>query len=55
MKRTAKWIITGAVAAAVLAVGSTVALATGEGDDRPPITGDALDRATAAALAFSPA
>jgi hypothetical protein len=51
MNRRTKWIATGAVAAAALAVGSGIALASGADDEEPPIPqGDALDRATAVAL-----
>lgn len=41
----------GAAVSAVVAAGAGVALATGGGnDDEPPITGEALDKASAAAL-----
>ena len=48
-------ILTGAAAAAVIAIGSgvTFAVAQGGDDSEPPITGDALDQATAAALAHT--
>jgi hypothetical protein len=49
--RRTKWII-GASAVAVVAIGGSagIAAATGGDDNEAPITGDALDRATAAAL-----
>jgi uncharacterized membrane protein YkoI len=48
-------ILTGAAVAAVIAIGSgvTFAVAQGGDDSEPPITGDALDQATAAALAHT--
>jgi uncharacterized membrane protein YkoI len=54
MKRTRMWIIGGGVAAVALAAGAGVATAaSGGGDDEgpdTPITGAALDRASAVAL-----
>lgn len=51
MQRRTKWIAGGALAVAVVAGGAGVAIAGGVGDDdEPPITGRALDQATAAAL-----
>lgn len=53
MERKMKLIAGGAGAALALAgIGATAAGAAG-GDSEEPITGDALDRATAAALAFT--
>jgi uncharacterized membrane protein YkoI len=50
MQRRTKFVIVGAVAVALAAAGSGVATALG-GDNETPITGDALTRASAAALA----
>ena len=51
MQRRTKWIAGAALAAAVIAGGAGIAVASGAGrDDDQPITGEALDRATAAAL-----
>ncbi len=51
MQRRTKWIASGALVAALVAGGAGVAIAGGVGDDDDhPITGSALDRATAAAL-----
>jgi uncharacterized membrane protein YkoI len=47
--RRTKWIVVGAVAAAVIGSGTAIAVATG-GDDDKPLTGSNLERATAAAL-----
>jgi uncharacterized membrane protein YkoI len=52
MNRKTKWIAGGAVALAVVGGGAGVAIATG-GDDDKPLTGSALDQATAAALAHT--
>jgi len=49
MDRRARWIGGGALAVALLGGGTGVAIATGGGDDRP-LTGSALEKATAAAL-----
>jgi uncharacterized membrane protein YkoI len=49
MDRKAKWIGGGALAVALIGGGTGVAIATGAGDDRP-LTGSALEKATAAAL-----
>ena len=57
MNRRTRWIARGAAALAVVAGGAGVAAAAGGDDDDSdegpdtPLTGDALDRATAAALA----
>jgi hypothetical protein len=51
MQRKARWLI-GAGVVGVLALGGTgVAVASGGDDDEAPITGDALERASDAALA----
>ena len=55
MDRKTKWIVGGALVVAVIAVavisgGAGIAVATGTRDDDKPITGDALDKASAAAL-----
>lgn len=49
MDRNKKWIAGGALALAVLAGGTTLAIASA-GDDDQPLTGSALEQATAAAL-----
>jgi uncharacterized membrane protein YkoI len=51
MKRRTKYVATGAVAAALVAVGAGVSAASGGFDSETPITGDALVKASAAALA----
>lgn len=48
MQRTIKWIAGGAAAVAV--VGTAAGMAASGDDDESPITGEALDRASAAAL-----
>ncbi len=50
MDRKTKWIGGGAIALAVVGAGTGIAIATG-GDDDAPLTGSALERVTAAALA----
>src|SRR5688500_6462004 len=54
MQRNTKWIVTGAIVLAVLAVavvgGARVAVGASNGDRDGPITGNALDKASAAAL-----
>ncbi len=52
MDRKRKLIVGGAIAAVVLAGGTTLAIAAA-GDDDQPLTGSALDQATAAALAHT--
>ena len=52
MDRKRKLIVAGALALVVLAAGTTLAIATA-GDDDQPLTGSALDKATAAALAHT--
>ena len=48
------WIAGGiALAVAVIAGGAGIVVATGGDDSEPPITGDALERAWAAALAYT--
>jgi hypothetical protein len=49
MDRKTRWIGGGALAVALIGGGTGVAFATGAGDDRP-LTGSALEKATAAAL-----
>ena len=49
MDRRTRWIAGGAVALAVVGGGTGIAIATG-GDDDEPLTGSALEQATAAAL-----
>jgi len=51
MKRTTKLIITGAAAVAIVGVGTGATLAASGDDAELPIRGDALDRASDAALA----
>jgi hypothetical protein len=53
MNRRTKWIAAAAVAATVTAVGTHVAVASGVDDRAPRITGNALDRASAAALDYT--
>ncbi|MGH3713966.1 MAG: PepSY domain-containing protein [Micromonosporaceae bacterium] len=54
MARRTKWIAGGALVAGVLATGVGVASAAGSPqDDDRPITGDALGKASAAALAYT--
>lgn len=52
MERRTKLIVVGGIAAAALAAGTGIAVATGSDDDATdtPITGEDLDRASAAAL-----
>jgi hypothetical protein len=50
MDRRTKWIAAGAVTLAVIGSGAGIAIATGAADDDEPLTGSALERATAAAL-----
>jgi hypothetical protein len=44
-----RWVVGGALAVALIGGGTAIAVATGAGDDKP-LTGSALERATAAAL-----
>ena len=50
MDRRTRWIAGGAVALAVIGGGAGIAIATGAADDDRPLTGSALEQATAAAL-----
>jgi hypothetical protein len=50
MDRRKKWIAGGAVALVVIGGGTGIAIATGVGYDDTPLTGSALEQATAAAL-----
>jgi uncharacterized membrane protein YkoI len=50
MNRRTKWIAAGAVLVAVAGAGTTFAVASGGDDNEAPITGDALRKASAAAL-----
>lgn len=52
MQRTTKIIVAGAAMAGVIAVAAGAAVAAG-GDSETPITGEALDKASAAALAHT--
>ncbi|GAA4080805.1 hypothetical protein [Streptomyces shaanxiensis] len=54
MKRKGKWIVAGVISAALIGGGTGLAVATASGDDdstEKPITGVALEKASAAALA----
>jgi hypothetical protein len=53
MDRRTKWIAGGAVALAVVGGGTGIAIATGAMDDDEPLTGSALEQATAAALEYT--
>lgn len=51
MKRKGKWIVAGVISAALIGGGTGLAVATAGADDsEPPITGGALQKASAAAL-----
>lgn len=50
MDRRTKWIAGGAIALVVIGGGTGIAIATGAADDDEPLTGSALEQATAAAL-----
>lgn len=50
MSQRTKWIAGAAVAAAMVGAGGGIAVATGGDDAQGPITGSALDRASAVAL-----
>ncbi|MDF3149088.1 MULTISPECIES: hypothetical protein [unclassified Streptomyces] len=51
MRHKGKWIVAGVISAALIGGGTGLAVATAGGDDsEKPITGSALDRASAAAL-----
>jgi len=45
-----RWVVGGALAVALIGGGTAIAVATGAGGDDRPLTGSALERATAAAL-----
>ena len=51
MRRIIKWVAAAAVA--IAAIGGSIAAATGDDDRDQPITGEALGRASAAALAHT--
>jgi hypothetical protein len=51
MRNSRKWIVGGAIAAAVIGGGTGIGLAATGGDDDAPLTGASHDRAVAAALA----
>jgi uncharacterized membrane protein YkoI len=53
MRKRTKWIAGGVLAAGLIAAGSGVAVAANQSDDEHPITGDALDRASQAALEYT--
>lgn len=53
MNRRKKWIAGAAFAAVVIAAGSGIVAATGGNDSDAPLTGTALDKAAAAALAHT--
>jgi hypothetical protein len=48
-----KWIVALAVAITAIAVGAGIGVATVGDDDEPPLTGEALDKASAAALSHT--
>ena len=49
MQRKTKWIVGGAIAAAVIVGGTWTGIAASRGDDDKPLTGSTKDRAVAAA------
>ena len=51
MDRRTRWIAAGSLTLAVVGGGAGIAIANGEGDTDEPLTGSALERASAAALA----
>lgn len=51
MKRRTRWVVSGALAALAVGGGSYAVAGAASGDDETPITGQALERASAAALA----
>jgi hypothetical protein len=53
MDRRTRWIVGGALAVAVVSGGAGVAIANGVGDADKPLTGSALERASAAALEYT--
>jgi len=50
MKRATRFVVAGAVGVGVLIAGAGMAIAAGDDGNETPITGPALDRASAAAL-----
>jgi hypothetical protein len=50
MDRRTRWIVGGALTVAVVGGGASVAIANGVGDSDEPLTGSALEKASAAAL-----
>ena len=53
MKRSVKWITAGAIVLTAAATGTGIAMAAGANENDVPITGDALDQASAAALSHT--
>jgi hypothetical protein len=53
MDRRTKWIAAGALTLAVVGGGAGIAMANGVGDGDEPLSGSALERASAAALAHT--
>jgi hypothetical protein len=53
MERRTRWIVGGALAVAVVGGGAGVAIANGAGDADEPLGGSTLERASAAALAYT--
>jgi uncharacterized membrane protein YkoI len=53
MKRRTSIIVTGVVAAAAIGIGTVVAAGVNDDETETPITGDALEKASAAALAHT--
>ena len=53
MERRTRWIVGGALAVAVVGGGAGVAIANGAGDADEPLAGSTLERASAAALAYT--
>ena len=53
MNRKSKWIVGAAFAAIVIAAGSGIVVATGGNDSDSPLTGTAVEKAAAAALAHT--
>ena len=53
MRRRTRWVVAAAVVVAAVGAGTSFAAATGGDDSEQPITGDALTKASAAALAHT--
>jgi hypothetical protein len=53
MRRRSRWVVAAAVAVAALGGATTIAAASGGDDNERPITGDALSKASAVALAHT--